>query len=101
VRVVQTATGFEVRAAGFATTREVTQATFRFTPAPGSTLEATELVLPMTDASRAWFGDTRSHPFGSQFLLVQPFTLRNATLTAVTVSLTNGQGSSQGVAAQF
>jgi len=101
VRVTPTASGFEVRVAGFSTTREVSQATFRFTPAAGSALEASEVVVPMSDASRTWFSDTRSHAFGSQFLLTQPFTLQNARLASVTVSLTNGQGTSQGVSAQF
>jgi large repetitive protein len=101
VRVTSTAAGFEVRVAGFSTTREVSQATFRFTPAAGSALEASEVVVPMTDAARSWFSDTRSHMFGSQFVLTQPFTLQNARLTSVTVSLTNGQGTSQGVSGQF
>jgi hypothetical protein len=101
VRIVQTAGGFEVRVTGFSTTRDISQGTFRFTPAPGSNLEATELPLPMTDASRTWFNDSRSHAFGSQFLLVQPFTVRNATLSSVNVTLTNSQGTSQGTSAPF
>ena len=101
VRLLRTANGFEVRVAGFSTTRDISQATFRFTPSAGSILETSEVVLPMADASRVWFGDPRSHAFGSQFLLVQPFTVQNATLATVTVSLTNGQGTSQAVAAQF
>jgi hypothetical protein len=101
VSVIQTAGGFEVRITGFSTTRDVTEATFRFTPAPGSSLEETELVLPMADESRTWFNDSRSHAFGSQFLLVQPFTVENAILSSVSVSLTNGQGTSQVVSAQF
>jgi hypothetical protein len=101
VQMVRTTAGFEIRVTGFSTTRDVSEATFRFTPAPGSNLDDTEITLPMTGASKSWFTDTRSHAFGSQFLLVQPFTVENATLSGVAVTLTNGQGTSQPATAQF
>ncbi|MBD0324161.1 MAG: putative Ig domain-containing protein, partial [Aldersonia sp.] len=60
LRAVRTATGAEVRITGFATTREITSATFRFIPAAGSSLRESEVTVQLTDAARQWFSDARS-----------------------------------------
>jgi hypothetical protein len=101
VRVNATAGGFEVIVSGFSTTREVTGATFQFTPATGSRLEASQITIQTETAARQWFGDTRSSEYGGQFTFTQPFTVQNATLSEVAVTLTNGQGTSQPVRARF
>ncbi|HUS04855.1 MAG TPA: putative Ig domain-containing protein, partial [Bryobacteraceae bacterium] len=93
--------GFEVVVTGFSTTRDVSAATFQFTPAAGSSLESTQVVVPTTDAARQWFQDSRSADFGGQFTFVQPFTLKGAVLSEASVTLTNGQGTSQAVRARF
>jgi hypothetical protein len=79
----------------------VTQGTFRFTPASGSALTQSEVTVPMSDAARAWFSDSASAAFGSQFTLTMPFQLQGARLSSVTVTLTNGQGTSPAVSANF
>jgi large repetitive protein len=101
VRLNNVPGGFEVLVTGFATTREVTSATFQFTPATGSRLEASQVTVQTEASAKQWFADTRSANFGSQFTFVQPFTLQNATLSEVTVTLTNAQGTSQPVRARF
>jgi hypothetical protein len=93
--------GFQVIVTGFSTTREVTSATFQFTPAAGSRLEASQVTVQTDAAAKQWFSDARSASFGSQFTFVQPFSLQNATLSEVSVTLTNAQGTSQAVRARF
>jgi hypothetical protein len=101
VRVNRTSSGFELAITGFSTTREVTSATFQFTPAAGSRLDSTQITVQTGEAARLWFTDSRSADYGGQFTFVQPFTLQNATLSEVSVTLTNGQGTSQPVRAAF
>jgi hypothetical protein len=101
VRLNPIAGGFEVVITGFSTTREVTSATFTFTPATGSRLESSQVTVQTNAAARQWFSDTRSNEFGGQFAFTQPFTLTNATLSDVSVTLTNGQGTSQPASARF
>jgi hypothetical protein len=101
VSVTPVTDGFQVVITGFATTRDVTAANFLFTPAAGSRLEANEVVVQTVDAARQWFRDSRSSEFGGQFTLVQPFTVRGATLSEVSVTLTNVQGTSQPARARF
>ena len=55
----------------------------------------------MSSAAQQWFSSTDSANFGSQFLLTMPFTLQGATLSSVSVTLTNGQGTSPAVSASF
>jgi hypothetical protein len=101
VRVNPVSGGFEVIVSGLSTTREVTSSTFQFTPAVGSRLDSSQVTIQTEAAARQWFGDTRSNAFGGQFTFTQPFTVQNATLSEVTVTLTNGQGTSQPVRARF
>ena len=101
VRLNPVAGGFEVVVTGFSTTREVTSATFQFTPAAGSRLDASQVTVQTDAAAKQWFNDARSASFGSQFTFVQPFSLQNATLSEVSVTLTNAQGTSQAVRARF
>jgi hypothetical protein len=101
VEVTTTTDGFQVAVTGYSTTREVLGATFQFTPAPGSRLDNNQVQVPTTDAARQWFNDSRSANFGGQFTFVQPFTLRGAALTDVSVTLTNAQGTSAAVRAKF
>jgi hypothetical protein len=101
VRVNRTPAGFEVIVSGFSTTREVTGATFQFTPAAGSRLDSSQITIQTETAARQWFGDARSTEFGGQFTFTQPFTVQNATLSEVGVTLTNGQGTSQQVRTRF
>ncbi|MCS7026039.1 MAG: Ig domain-containing protein [Bryobacteraceae bacterium] len=93
----------EVQVTGWATSREITQALFRFTPAPGTALQTTELTVALTEAARAWYQSEQSRAFGSQFTLLQQFNVQGdaAAIGAVTVTLTNSQGSSPAVTASL
>ena len=101
VKITSVANGFQIVVTGFSTTREVSTATFQFTPAAGSSLVASQVAVPTSSAAQQWFTDPSSADFGGQFTLVQPFTLQGATLSDVSVTLTNAQGTSQGARATF
>jgi large repetitive protein len=98
--VLRTASGLEVHIVGFSTTREVTQGSFQFSVSGGAPLSA---AVPMSDGGKAWFSSQQSLTFGGQFSLVQPFTLQGSvgTLTSVSVTLSNAQGTSSAVSANF
>jgi hypothetical protein len=103
VRVTRTSGGFDVLVTGFSTPREVTSATFRFSPAADANLQTTELTLPMTSLAGPWYQSQESAQYGSQFTLRQSFTVQGDTSAVATVSvvLTNSVGSSQAVSAGF
>ena len=94
-------TGFTVTIDGFDPTRAVTQATFTFTPAAGSTLQTTTVTIPATSLFSAWYGSSASTPFGSQFSFIIPFTVTGNVqgIASVTVTLANPTGTSNSVSA--
>lgn len=98
--IVRNPTGFEVQVTGYTNTRQITEATFRFTPAPGATLAAAEVNVPVASAFQAWFASEQSRQYGGQFLLVVPFTLQGnaGALASVQVTLTNSAGSGSATA---
>lgn len=100
VRIVATGSGFNLEVTGFSTSREITQATFRFT---GSNLGTTEVTVPVGPVFLQWYQSGQSAQFGSQFLLTQPFTVAGSTadITSVQVTLTNAVGTSQPATANF
>lgn len=103
VGIIPTASGFNVMVTGFSTPRQVTRATFKFTPLPGSDLQTSEFTLDMTAAFQRWFEQTTSSQFGSQFLLTQPFTVQGSLtgLSSVSVTLVNSMGVSNTATANF
>ncbi len=103
VKLVKTSSGFEVWITGYSPSRELTKANFTFNPATGSDLQTTQLELPLADSAKQWFQDSASNPFGSQFTIVQPFTIQgNANaVTSVSVTLSNAQGASAPGTASF
>lgn len=105
VTIQQLSSGFNVLVTGYSNTREITRATFTFTPQSGSQLQTTSFTPSGVDtAFQSWFGSDASTPFGSQFLYTQPFTLSSgavSTLQSVTVTLTNSQGASATASANF
>jgi len=82
---------------GLSSTRDMTQATFNFTAAPGANLKTTQLTVDLTTAFTGWYGSAPSDAFGTTFLYTQPFTLSSDAnnIGSVTVTLTNSQGASQ------
>jgi hypothetical protein len=103
VRIVAVNGGFNVVVIGFSTTREITTATFHFTPSSGNTLQTTDVTMPVGTAFTTWYQSSASNPFGSQFLLTQPFNVQgiSGAVGTVSVTLTNTQGASQAVSATF
>jgi hypothetical protein len=100
VRVTRTSTGFSVVVTGFSTTREVSQGLFRF---GGSNLQTSELSVQLAQPFTTWFQGAQSAQFGGQFVLTMPFNVSGdtASVTSVTVTLTNGVGASQPATANF
>jgi hypothetical protein len=103
VRATRNATGLQVEIIGYATAREITSALFRFTPAPGSSLQTTELSVQLADGAQRWYQSDASRPFGSQFTLTQQFNVQGDTsaISSVTVTMNNAQGQSQPASANF
>jgi hypothetical protein len=103
VRLTRISSGFEVLVTGFSTPREVTSATFRFSPAADANLQTTEVTLPMTQLAGPWYQSQESWQFGSQFTLRQSFTVQGDinAVAAVAVVFTNSVGSSQAASASF
>jgi hypothetical protein len=87
---------------GLSSTRDMTQATFHFTPAAGQTLTTTDLTVDLSSAFSTWYGSAGSDRFGTTFLYTQPFTLSTDanSVGSVSVTLTNSKGDSQPSTAQ-
>ncbi|MBI4906336.1 MAG: putative Ig domain-containing protein [Acidobacteria bacterium] len=103
LRATRASGGLSVEITGYSTPREVASATFRFTPAAGSTLQTTEITVQLGDGARAWYQNEQSRLFGSQFTLTQQFNVQGDTsaISSVTVTLTNAVGNSQAANASF
>jgi hypothetical protein len=97
VQVTRNASGFEVVVTGYSTSREVTQAAFRFTPSSGANLQTTEITIPLSTLAGAWFAGAESRTFGGQFTYRQPFNIagEQAAVGSVSVQLSNATGGSQ------
>jgi arginine exporter protein ArgO len=82
---------------GYSDTRDMISGLFHFAPATGSTLVQNDITVQLGSAFATWYGNPASNATGSQFTLTQPFTLSQGTaasITAVTVTLSNSQGAS-------
>ena len=103
VQVVRTTSGFEVQLVGISTSREVTRATFRFTAAAQANLQTTSIEVPLSEAAAAWYQSEASTPFGSAFRYSQSFMIQgeSTAVSRVSVTLSNAQGDSQSVDAEF
>jgi hypothetical protein len=92
----------QVAIIGLSSTRDMTEATFHFTPASGKSLKTTDVTVQLGTAFQGWYGSAASDQFGTNFTYTQPFTLDgNATdIQSVSVTLTNSSGASQAATAQ-
>ncbi len=99
----RTTGGLEVTVNGFATGREITSATFRFTSGAGSTLQTSEFTVQVGQAFTSWFSSAASNQYGSQFTYTQPFTVQGDTsgVVSVTVTLSNSLGPSGSITLNF
>jgi hypothetical protein len=82
---------------GYSTAREVTEAKFHFVATDGQSLQAsaTSISVPVESLFGSWFQDPANSPYGSQFVLTQPFAVQGdaAAVTLGSVTLTNRVGS--------
>jgi hypothetical protein len=103
VTVVRTADGFQVQVVAVSSTRELTQATVRFQPSAGSSLQTAEANVPLGEAAKAWFQSAASAQYGGQFTLTLPFTFVSSMggLDSVSVALTNSVGNSPESSASY
>lgn len=87
---------------GLSSTRDMTQASFQFTPAAGHSLTTTQFTVPLSTEFSGWYSTSDSANYGTMFLYTQPFTLDSdaSSVGNVTVTLTNSQGQSQPGTAQ-
>ena len=97
VQVTRSAGNISVIVSGYSTAREVTQATFNFTAATGQTLQssASSVVIPFESLFSSWFQDPANSPYGSQFVLTQPFSVQGDSNAVIpqNVTFTNRVGS--------
>ena len=102
VTLDRTGNTLTVEVLGLSSTRDMTQATFHFTPASGASLKTTDLTVDLTTAFTTWYQSAGSDNFGTTFLYTQPFTLSSdaTDVGSVSVTLTNSQGASQPGTAQ-
>jgi hypothetical protein len=82
---------------GYSTTREMTQGVFRFSGAPGSNLQTSDITVPVTSLFTTWYASADATPFGGQFSFTQTFNVQGdpAAVASLTVTMTNGVGNSQ------
>jgi hypothetical protein len=97
------ASSFEVVVIGYATSREVTQATFQFS---GTNLQTTSLTADtaVNTAFTNWYRGAESPQFGSAFKYIQAFTVTQgsvSSISSVTVTLRNAVGSSTTASVNF
>jgi hypothetical protein len=95
VEMVRTSGGIEVRVSGYATSREMLRAQFRFTSGAEFDLAVSEVPVDVGSAFLSWYQTPASAAFGSMFRYVQPFTVQGDVngIQSVAVTLTNAQGS--------
>jgi hypothetical protein len=104
VNVVTNSNTFQVEVTGFSTPRELTEADLTFTPASGASLQTTSAIIDLTAVGQPWFQSAASAQYGSQYILVLPFTASQGSISAVasvTVTLKNSSGSSAAASASF
>lgn len=92
---------FTVTLVGFDPTRTITQLTFSFTAAAGSTLQTSIFTIPVTSLFNAWYQSEQAAQYGSQFSFTIPFTVSGSVsgLASVSVMATNPTGISNSVTA--
>lgn len=102
VTLTRTGNTLGVVVSGFSNTREVSKASFHFTPAPGANLNTPDVTADVTSVFAGWYTTPASLPYGSTVIYTQQFTLSDtaSSIGSVTVTLTNSIGTSALTAAQ-
>lgn len=102
VEVTRTTAGSDLIVFGYSTAREVTQGLLRLTPRSGVTLSQSEFTIALTAVFTAWYSNTESAQFGSQFRLVIPLSgVNTENVESLTIQLSNSLGSSETVRFAF
>jgi len=103
ITATRNATGFTVVMVGYASSRDLTQASFQFTAATGANLQTSSLTVPIDALFAPWYSSAASAPFGSQFTLTLPFTVQGSaqSIVSVTVTLTSKVGTSAAASANL
>jgi hypothetical protein len=104
VRITNRAlTGFTVEVEGFATPREIAQATFQFMPKLGQALLSGDATVVLSETAQGWFQDPASFAFGSQFVYTRAFAIEGpaSAIASVAVTLSNSIGNSNTLSATF
>jgi hypothetical protein len=104
VQVTRSGSTLNLVITGYSTAREITQAQFTFNAASGQTLQSTasSITVDVSTPFGNWFSDPANSPYGSIFVLTQPFTVQgdvNAVIPA-SVTLTNRIGSTKNTISQ-
>ena len=104
VQVTRSGSTLNLVITGYSTAREITQAVFSFSAASGQSLQSTasSITVDVSTLFGNWFSDPTNSPYGSIFVLTQPFTVQgdvNAVIPA-SVTLTNRLGSTTGTISQ-
>jgi len=88
--------GFSIQVTGYATSREVAQATFTFTATGGNTLQSSQVTVPVDTVFSQWYQSATIATYGSQFTMTVPFTVTGDAnaVAPQSVSLTNRVGTS-------
>ena len=99
----RSASGFDLAITGFSTPRSLTQVTFRFTAAQGANLETSTVTLNLATPATSWFQSPTAKSLGGQFRLLMPFAVQGevTAIQSVSVTLTNGVGTSAASSIQF
>jgi len=99
----RSATGFSIELDGYATSRDLTSATFTFQPAPGAQLTGTSLTVSLTGVGPGWFSGTTGLQSGSSFHLTVPFTFSGdiSALGSVSVTISSPEGVSAAQSRNF
>ncbi len=102
----ESSTSVTLEVIGYATTRQLTQLQFQFTPQSNASLTNTTIPIPIQTYAEAWFDSTQSQTYGGQFVVSVPFTFSTSGSTSVnllsllqSVSITaaNAEGTSNAV----
>jgi hypothetical protein len=94
---------FELIVTGYSTPRSLQRFTLQFTPAPGKQLSTTSLSPDVESAFNAWYTNSTSATFGSQFAASLMLTVSGdvSSIQSVAVSAVNPNGTSNTVTANL
>lgn len=111
VQVLSTAAnGFTLSISGYSTTRTLTTLGFQFQVTSDVTMSSQPILVDISAAAAAWYGNSGSQAFGSQFAISIPFTINSTStssasliskILSVSVTASNELGASGSVSASL